>query len=128
MTYGFKIVEEMISGLSGWMDEKGYRTVEDFRGIGRPQRHELAVPEPEPHHQGAHRPGSLHQVRALPHRLRGHVAPGDRRRAVDGRRMFVVKDEECVGCNLCVEVCPVQDCITMVPLADGEIDKRTGTG
>ena len=24
MTYGFKIVQEMISGLSQWMDEKGY--------------------------------------------------------------------------------------------------------
>src|SRR3954447_3869012 len=32
MVYGFKIVEEMISGLSNWMDEKGYRTLEDFSG------------------------------------------------------------------------------------------------
>ncbi len=45
---------------------------------------------------------------------------------VDGLRKFEVKDEECVGCNLCVEVCPVQDCITMVPMQPGEIDPRTG--
>ena len=32
MTYGFKIVQEMISGLSGLMDRKGYRSIEDFRG------------------------------------------------------------------------------------------------
>ena len=31
MTYGFKIVEEMVTGLSRWMDEKGYGTIEDFR-------------------------------------------------------------------------------------------------
>ncbi len=32
MVYGFKIVEEMISGLSNWMDEKGYATLDDFTG------------------------------------------------------------------------------------------------
>ena len=32
MTYGFKIVEEMISGLSKWMDEKGHATLDDFTG------------------------------------------------------------------------------------------------
>jgi len=37
MTYGFKIVEEMISGLSQFMDEKGYRTIEDFRGLAVPK-------------------------------------------------------------------------------------------
>ena len=32
MTYGFKIVDEMISGLSNWMDEKGHKTLDDFVG------------------------------------------------------------------------------------------------
>jgi len=32
MTYGFKIVEEMISGLSQWMDEKGHTSIDDFVG------------------------------------------------------------------------------------------------
>ena len=40
---------------------------------------------------------------------------------VDGRRHFEVIDEECVGCNLCVNVCPVENCITMVPLAAGAL-------
>ena len=33
MHYGFRIVEDMIDGLEGWMDEKGFRTIEDFRGL-----------------------------------------------------------------------------------------------
>jgi dihydropyrimidine dehydrogenase (NAD+) subunit PreA len=45
---------------------------------------------------------------------------------VDGERHFEVMDDECVGCNLCVNVCPVEGCITMVPLAAGELDERTG--
>jgi dihydropyrimidine dehydrogenase (NAD+) subunit PreA len=41
-------------------------------------------------------------------------------------RVFEVKDDECVACNLCVNVCPVEACITMVPLAPGTVDARTG--
>ncbi|MFW5834648.1 MAG: 4Fe-4S dicluster-binding protein, partial [Pseudomonadota bacterium] len=42
----------------------------------------------------------------------------------NGQRHFEVIEEACVGCNLCVNVCPVADCITMVPI-DG-VDPRTG--
>ena len=45
---------------------------------------------------------------------------------VDGARRFEVKEEECVGCNLCVTVCPVPECITLRTLAPGEVDARTG--
>jgi dihydropyrimidine dehydrogenase (NAD+) subunit PreA len=41
-------------------------------------------------------------------------------------RVFEVKDEECVACNLCVDVCPVEDCITMERMAPGTVDPRTG--
>ena len=44
----------------------------------------------------------------------------------NGVRYFEVMDNECVGCNLCVNVCPVEDCIEMVALAPGMIDERTG--
>ena len=46
--------------------------------------------------------------------------------AMSADRVFTVKDEECVACNLCVNVCPVEDCITMVPMARGAVDPRTG--
>ena len=44
---------------------------------------------------------------------------------VDGVRKFVVNEAECVGCNLCVLVCPVEQCITLVHKTEG-VDPRTG--
>jgi len=45
--------------------------------------------------------------------------------AMSEDRTFTVKDEECVACNLCVDVCPVE-CISMKELPLGAIDPRTG--
>ena len=39
---------------------------------------------------------------------------------VNGERLFEVIDEECVGCNLCVSVCPVDSCITMKHVPNDE--------
>ena len=91
MTYGFKIVQEMIAGLENWMDEKGHRHARRHHRPRHAQRHRLAVSQPQLCRQGAYRPGRLHQMRPLPHRLRGHLAPGDhqhgrRRQAFRGDR------------------------------------------
>jgi dihydropyrimidine dehydrogenase (NAD+) subunit PreA len=45
---------------------------------------------------------------------------------INGARGFEVIDKECVGCNLCVNVCPVENCISLRELKPGEIDERTG--
>src|SRR5271165_1074472 len=37
MHYGYRIVEDMTDGLSQWMDEKGLRTIDDFRGASLPK-------------------------------------------------------------------------------------------
>ena len=77
MVYGFKIVEEMISGLSNWMDEKGYATLDDFSGRAVRNVSDWQYLNLEYITKAQDRSGSLHQVRPLPHRLRGHLAPGD---------------------------------------------------
>ena len=124
MTYGFKIVEEMIDGLSEWMDEKGYTAVDQFVG--------KAVPNVSDWQQ-------LNLNYVVKARIdqescikcgRCHIACEDTSHQAitavkDGERHFEVIDAECVGCNLCVSVCPVEDCITMEHITAGT-DPRTG--
>jgi dihydropyrimidine dehydrogenase (NAD+) subunit PreA len=124
MIYGFKIVQEMISGLESFMDQKGYARLDDF--VGR------AVPNVTDWQY-------LNLDYAVKARIdqalciscgRCHIACEDTSHQaitamVDGVRRFEVIDAECVGCNLCATVCPVEGCITMVPLANA-VDARTG--
>ena len=124
MTYGFKIVEEMISGLSNFMDEKGYETIDDFRGLALPKFAEWQhlnlnyVVKASIDQDLCISCGRCHQVcEDTSHQAITNM--------VDGKRKFEVKDEECVGCNLCAIVCPIQDCITMVHQTKGT-DPRTG--
>src|SRR6201988_4650782 len=37
MHYGFRIVRDMCDGISNWMDEKGYKTIDDFVGLSVPK-------------------------------------------------------------------------------------------
>jgi dihydropyrimidine dehydrogenase (NAD+) subunit PreA len=37
MHYGYRIVEDMADGLLGWMAEKGFETIEAFRGLSLPK-------------------------------------------------------------------------------------------
>ena len=37
MTYGFKIVQDMVDGLSNYMDQKGFASIEAFRGRAVPR-------------------------------------------------------------------------------------------
>ena len=36
MRFGFKIIDDMVDGLGNWMDDKGYETLDDFRGKAIP--------------------------------------------------------------------------------------------
>ena len=101
------------------MDEKGYATLEDFRGIAVPNVTEwqflnlkydikARIDESTCIHCGLCHiscEDAAHQA------IRIIKANGDRR--------FEVIDEECVGCNLCMFACPVPDCITMERVDSG---------
>jgi len=125
MTYGFKIVEEMISGLSNWMDEKGHATLDDF--AGRAVRN---VSDWQYLNLNYVTKARINQDLCISCG-RCHIACEDTSHQAimkekDGKRHFEVMDDECVGCNLCVDVCPVENCITMEALPPGSIDERTG--
>ena len=122
MTYGFKVVQEMIAGLENYMDEKGYASIEDFRGRAVPN-----VTDWKYLNLNYVTKAKIDQDKCIKCG-RCHIACEDTSHQaitnmVDGVRHFEVIDEECVGCNLCVNVCPVEDCITMEQIAG--VDPRT---
>ncbi|MCZ4271093.1 NAD-dependent dihydropyrimidine dehydrogenase subunit PreA [Maritalea porphyrae] len=122
MTYGFKIVQEMISGLSEWMDEKGYESIDDFMGLATPN-----VTDWKNLNLNYVTKAKIDQDLCISCG-RCHIACEDTSHQaitnmVDGLRKFEVIDEECVGCNLCVNVCPVDSCITMEQISG--VDPRT---
>ena len=47
MHYGYRIVEDMAEGLDNWMREKGFKTIEDFRGLSVATRDRVEAPESE---------------------------------------------------------------------------------
>ncbi|MEJ6503869.1 MAG: NAD-dependent dihydropyrimidine dehydrogenase subunit PreA [Rhodobacter sp.] len=122
MTYGFKIVEEMISGLSDYLDKKSMSSTHAL--IGR------AVPNV-----------TDWQFLNLNYTTKAHIDQtacigcgrcfaacedtSHQAITMSDNRVFTVNDDECVACNLCVNVCPVQDCITMLELPIGTTDTRT---
>lgn len=123
MTYGFKIVEEMISGLSQWMDEKGYTNTADFVGMAVPN-----VTDWQYLNLNYVAKAKISQDDCIKCG-RCYAACEDTSHqaiAMSDDRTFTVIDAECVACNLCVDVCPVENCITMEAMTPGEVDPRTG--
>ncbi len=123
MTYGFRIVEEMKAGLARWMDEKGYRTIDDFRGRAVPN-----VTDWQYLNLNAISKAKIDQDLCIKCGRCYAACEDTSHQAImkekDGKRHFEVMDNECVACNLCVEVCPVENCITMVRQTSG-VDPRT---
>jgi len=123
MTYGFKIVEEMITGLSDWMDEKGYADTSAFSGMAVPN-----VTDWQHLNLNYVTKARIDQDACIKCG-RCYAACEDTSHqaiSMSADRTFEVIDAECVACNLCVNVCPVEDCITMERLAPGTVDERTG--
>jgi len=123
MTYGFKVVQEMITGLSQWMDEKGHSTIQDFMGAAIPNTTDWKnlnlnyIAKAEINQADCISCGRCYA--ACEDTSHQAIAMSD-------DRTFTVIDAECVACNLCVEVCPVENCITMVEQETGTVDPRTG--
>ena len=135
MHYGFRIIEDLCDGLSRWMDAKGFGTiaevtgkslaqVSDFKDFDLAFRAVARINEDRcikcnlcyvACNDTAHQcidlvaaDGSVVQPNSYSVRSNGKAE------AVNSRPQPRVREQDCVGCRLCFNVCPVEHCIEMV--------------
>lgn len=118
MQYGYRIVEDMANGVMHFMDERGYNSLDDFIGLALP---------------------NLISAEDLNRDFKVYPAFDEDKCIGCGRCYLSCYDaahqaidwdentrkpklnDNCVGCHLCLNVCPVQGCIT-----PGEIKWKEG--
>jgi len=125
MHWGFRIVEDMIDGLSNWMDERGYKSVHEIVGKSVPRISSFGDFD-----LGFQTVARVDHSKCIQCNL-CYIACNDAaHQCIDlkelkltgepNERLWpVVRDEDCVGCDLCSRVCPVDDCISMVEIQTG---------
>ena len=137
MHYGFRIIEDLCDGLSNWMDAKGFSSLDELRGkslagISDFKDFDLAfrtvarintdlcikcnlcyVACQDTAHQCIDliaADGGVLEPRSYDVRSNGKYE------AVGSRPQPRVREQDCVGCRLCYNICPVHGCIEMVEL------------
>jgi len=120
MKYGFRIVEDMCEGLSNWMDEKGFKTLDEFIG-----KSVSTVTNWEELDINFHIVANINQDKCIHCGLCYIACEDASHQSINlsyGKpyNTYSIKEDECVGCNLCKVMCPVDDCITMVEQRKGD--------
>lgn len=125
MHWGFRIVEDMIEGMSNWMDDKGFKTCNDFIGKSLPRISNFGDFD-----LGFQSVAKINHDKCIQCNLCFIACNDAAHQCIDlkdakltkeaNERLWpVVREVDCVGCALCSTVCPVDDCITMVQIDTG---------
>lgn len=120
MHYGFGIIREMVTGLERYMDEKGFKTLDDFRGKALPN-----IMHWEDLNLKYKVVAEIHEEKCIGCQLCYTACEDGAHQAIGlssdpNNRIPSIIEENCVGCNLCSLVCPVEGCITMERKDDGK--------
>lgn len=110
MEYGYRIVEDMISGTMHFMDEKGFNSIDEFVGLALPN----IVSPSEFEREYLIRPDFSDEKCVGCGRCYVSCYDGGHQaiKWQDEKRRPELDTDHCVGCHLCLNVCPVKDCIT----------------
>jgi len=140
MHYGYRIIEDLCDGLSNWMDAKGFRSIADVSGKSLHRISDFkdfdlsfrAVARIDPQkciqcnlcyvacNDAAHQCIDLIDASgAIVQPYAYDVGSNGKEEAVSTRPNPRVREEDCVGCRLCYNVCPVDHCIAMVETPSG---------
>jgi dihydropyrimidine dehydrogenase (NAD+) subunit PreA len=120
MHHGFRIIDDLTDGLKQWMLKKQYTRLTDF--IGKATGN---ITNWEYLNLNYKTIAHIDQDKCIQCGL-CYIACEDtshqsiKASRINDKRHYEIIDEECVGCNLCQHVCPVEKCITMVPVATGK--------
>jgi dihydropyrimidine dehydrogenase (NAD+) subunit PreA len=119
MHYGYRIVEDMIDGLSNYLQDKGLSSVSELVGKSIPRysrweeldlNYKVVAEIDQDKCIGcglcytACEDGAHQSIKSWPDQGRTHCE---------------INQQTCVGCNLCSLVCPVSGCITMKQIDTG---------
>ncbi len=119
MHHGFRIVEDMIDGLSQYLDSRGLTSVQQLAGAAANR-----ITTWNNLNLNYKVVARIDQDKCI-HCNKCYIACEDAahqcidRIGTNGSSMVVVDEEHCVGCNLCQMVCPVEQCIEMVQIDTG---------
>ncbi len=150
MHYGFRIVEHLQSGLEGWMREKGFRSINEFVGLSASRikswgdldlnyKIVARIDQDKCIHCGlcyiACEDGCHQSIRVKRVSPADYLASRGSQNGVfrsggqiivpgaggDAINVFSIKEDTCVGCNMCSLVCPVEGCISMEEIDTGQL-------
>ncbi len=118
MQYGYRIVEDMANGLMHWMDEKGFNSLDEFVGMALGN----IVPAEDLNRDFKILPDFDHDKCIGCGRCYVSCFDGAHQ-AIDwdAENRKPKLNDNCVGCHLCLNVCPVNGCIT-----PGEVKWKDG--
>lgn len=109
MEYGYRILDDIISGLSYYMEEKGYEKLDDLVGLALPN-----ITSPSSFTRTFKIQPSFDREKCIGcGRCYVSCYDGGHQAIewLDEERKPRLIKEKCVGCHLCQKVCPVHDCI-----------------
>ncbi len=120
MHYGFRIIDDLCDGLSNWLDAKGIGAAREIIGASLPRISDFGDLDLT-YKTVAH----IDEDKCIRCNMCYIACEDGAHQCIDlvptggnGVRYLqpTVRDGDCVGCDLCSLVCPVQDCITMQPV------------